>query len=56
MTELQAIDVIKQVLDIAVQRGNFQNAEGVSVAIQAYSVILEKLKSDNKTLKDATTE
>ena len=48
MTEKQAIDVIKQIIDLAIQRGNFQNAETVSVALQAYQVLVEKLASEEK--------
>jgi hypothetical protein len=44
MTEQQALEVMKQVLDLSIQRGNFQNAETVSVALQAYHTLAEKLK------------
>ena len=39
MTEKQALEVIKQVIDIAIQRGNFQNAESVALVLQAFQVI-----------------
>jgi len=44
MTEKQALEVMKQVLDLSIQRGNFQNAETASVAIQAFAVLSEKFK------------
>lgn len=46
MTEKQAIEVVKQIIDLAIQRGNFQNAETVAVALEAYRVLAEKLKDD----------
>ncbi len=46
MTEKQAIEVVKQIIDLAIQRGNFQNAETVSVALEAYRVLAEKFKDD----------
>ena len=45
MTEKQALEVMKQVLDLSIQRGNFQNAETVSVALQAFTILSEKLKT-----------
>lgn len=50
MTEKQALEVLKQVLDLSIQRGNFQNAETVTVAIQAFGVLAEKFKTAEPTL------
>lgn len=48
MTEKQALEVVKQIIDLAIQRGNFQNAETVSVALQAYQVLLGKIEEEKK--------
>jgi hypothetical protein len=48
MTEKQALDVIKQIIDLAIQRGNFQNAETVSVALQAYQTLIDKFGEEKK--------
>ena len=51
MTEKQALEVVKQILDISIQRGNFQNAETVSVALEAYRIVASALNvtEDTKT-------
>lgn len=48
MKENQALEVMKQVMDIAIQRGNFQNAETVAVALEAYRIIAEALEAGKK--------
>lgn len=48
MTEKQALEVVKQIIDLAIQRGNFQNAETVSVALQAYQILLAKIEEEKK--------
>jgi hypothetical protein len=50
MSEQQALDVFKQVLDLSVQKGVFQNAESVGVAIQAYSVFAQAVKDKDQAV------
>lgn len=48
MTEKQALEVMKQILDLAIQRGNFQNAETVTVALEAFRILAEKFKEEKE--------
>ena len=43
MTNEQAIAALQQVLDAGVQRGIFQNAQGVTIAAQALQYITAEL-------------
>jgi hypothetical protein len=55
MNQKQAIEVIKQVLDLSIQKGTFQNAESVSVALEAYRVLAEKIIEENKKAENVNT-
>jgi len=55
MNYKQAIEVFKQVLDLSIQKGNFQNAESVSVALEAYRTLAEKIIEEDKNIQNANS-
>jgi len=52
MNEKQALEVLKAALDLATQKGVFQNLDSSFAVIQAYNVISEKLHKDDKADAD----
>lgn len=46
MNEKQAIEVIKQVLDLATAKGIFATINDSAAVIEAYNIISEKIKSN----------
>jgi hypothetical protein len=47
MNEKQALEVIKQVLDLATAKGIFATLNDTSVVIEAYNVISKKISNEN---------
>ena len=49
MNENQAFDVLKQIVDVAVKRGLFENIEATAAATEALKVISEKINANDQT-------
>lgn len=52
MNQKQALEVLKAALDLATQKGVFQNLDSSFTVIQAFNVISEKLLKDDKADAD----
>ena len=56
MNEQQALQVIKQSLDIAAARGVFENLQAAAVTFKALQVVTQKIQQPSKTVaKDGST-
>lgn len=53
MNKEQALQVIKQTLDLAVKAGIPQNLEQAALVAQAWSVIIKQLENDKSTINRA---
>ena len=47
MTNEQALQIIKQVVDQSIGNGIFKNAESVSTVLQALQTIVKELQTNN---------
>lgn len=48
MNEQQAFDVLKEIVNVAVKRGLFENIEATNAAATALQVIKEKLNTNDQ--------
>ena len=51
MEKQQALTILKQVIDQAIQSGVFKNAESVGAVIQAFQFVVNELGSDGSIKK-----
>ena len=49
MNEKQALEVLKEIVNVAVKRGLFENIEATSAAALALQVITEKINKDEQS-------